>query len=313
MSVHHFIHIKAVKKKHYTCLCKTVVLRRLRRSERLSCGFSIKKYNLCPKMFEDYESDNNNGPVHEYLNCTVNDAMLLIYSFYSRHNLTWAALEDLAHLVNTILGNESLPTTKYSFKKMFELPPATIHLYCTDCQKYFGKKDSFVGSDQVFCDYCNKMRSTQTKYNKNHFMTLSIEPQIVSTLKYAIKKNRLNLTQQPNALNHSISDVCDGEIYKNLRQQMNGRKFITLCISTDGVVVIKSSKKKSLWPIQFVINEIDEKYRFKRENIICSAFAFGDTPNMGMFFKEFIQEVNDINEKGIYSQQIYKPKMNKNS
>lgn len=249
-------------------------------------------------MFEDFDGEfqnNYNQLVHEFLNCTVNDVMLLIYSYYSRHNLTWTALEDLTQLVNTILGNKSLPTTKYAFKKKFELPPATIHLYCVDCQKYFGKKESFDGIDEIFCDNCNKMRSTITKYNKNHFMTISIEDQITSTVNRAIKKNHFDW---PNQSNNEISDVYDGDIYKNLCQQMDGYEFISLCVSTDGVAVIKSSKKKSLWPIQFAINEIHPKYRFKRENIICAAFAFGDTPHMGMFFKEFIQEINRINRNG---------------
>lgn len=247
-------------------------------------------------MFRFYDnSDNYDEPVHEFLDCTVNDVMSMMYSFFLRHNLTWAALEDLAQMVNTILGNTSVPATKYLFKKMFELQKVNIHLYCTDCQKYFGKKEDLAGVDQVRCSNCFKVGTTQTKYNKNHFMTLSIEPQIVTTVKNAIKKNQFGL---PRPSNDVISDVCDGQIYKDLCRQMNGRKFISLCISTDGVVVIKSSKKKSLWPIQFAINEIDPKHRYKRENIICSAFAFGDTPNMGMFFKEFIQEVNHINEIG---------------
>lgn len=35
-------------------------------------------------------------------------------------------------------------------------------------------------------------------------------------------------------------------------------------------VVFKSTKEKSLWPLQFIVNEIDLKYRFKRENIFCA-------------------------------------------
>lgn len=249
-------------------------------------------------MFQDYDGEyhnNYNQPVHEFLNCTVNDAMLLVYSYHLRHNLTWKALEDLTLLLNTVLGKKSLPTTKYAFKKKFELPPATIHLYCIDCQKYSGKKENFVEVEEVLCDVCEKMRSTKTKYNKNHFMTLSIENEIASTVNYAIKKNRFSWPRQAN---DKMSDVYDGEIYQNLYQHMNGRNFITLCVSTDGIVVQKSTKKKSLWPIQFIINEIHPKYRFKRENIICAAFWFGDTPNMSMFFKEFIEELNEINDRG---------------
>lgn len=247
-------------------------------------------------MFQQDDGlQNLNTPVHEFLDCTIKDAMLLIYSFQTRHNISWTALEDLALLINTILGNESLPTSKYLFKKLFDLPPADIHLYCTECKKYFGKKENFVGIEEVFCNICNCMRSTKTKYKKKIFMTLPIKQQIISTVTRAIKKKHFDLPKQSNV--EEINDVCDGEIYKNVRDKLNGRQFISLCISTDGVVVVKSSKHKSLWPIQFAINEIHPKHRFKRENIMCSAFAFGDTPDMGMFFREFFEEINTINSQ----------------
>lgn len=246
---------------------------------------------------DEFGRDNHNRPIHEYLDCTINDAMQMVFSFYLRHELTYAALEDLLRLINTILGVKSLPTSKYSFRKKFDLPISTVHLYCIGCQKYFGKKETIIDAevDEVFCNNCNTMRSTKTKYNKNHFTTLSIENQIVSTVERAIEKKRFDWPKQSSDV---MSDICDGEIYRNLFQEMNGQKFISLCASTDGVAVVKGSKKKSLWPIQFIINEIHPNYRFKRENIICAAFSFGDTPDMGMFFKEFILELNQINSNG---------------
>lgn len=243
----------------------------------------------------EFNNNNYNQPVHDFLNCSVGDAMLLVYTFYSRHNLTWVALEDLVHLVNTILGQKSLPTTKYSYKKKFELPAYQMHIYCIECQKYLGGKESFGDAEQALCSICNEMRSVKTKYNKNFFITMPIDKQITSTLERAMKKNQINWSRQ---LHDDINDICDGELYKNLIKEMNGKKFISLCISTDGVVLVKSSKKKSLWPIQFIINEIHPKFRFKRENIICAAFSFGDTPNMSMFFKQFVEDVNEINRNG---------------
>lgn len=60
----------------------------------------------------------------------------------------------------------------------------------------------------------------------------------------------------------------------------------------------KSCKDKSVWPIQFVINEIESEYRYKRENTFCAAISFGRTPKMQMFFKPFIQEIERINRSG---------------
>lgn len=55
---------------------------------------------------------------------------------------------------------------------------------------------------------------------------------------------------------------------------------ITSTISTDGAVVFKSTKERSLWPLQFIVNEIDLEHRFRRYNMFCSAISFGATPNM---------------------------------
>lgn len=54
----------------------------------------------------------------------------------------------------------------------------------------------------------------------------------------------------------------------------------------------------SLWPLQFVINEIDLEYRYKRENMFCAAISFGKSPNMHVFLRQFIDEINSINAEG---------------
>lgn len=63
---------------------------------------------------------NENRPVHEFLHCTVNDAIDMVYVFCVRHNLNWVAMEDMALLINKILGVNSLPISKYLFKKRFK-------------------------------------------------------------------------------------------------------------------------------------------------------------------------------------------------
>lgn len=245
-------------------------------------------------MFEDND-DNYNRPIHEYLPCTVKEAMAMMLSYYSRHKLSWNALEDLSHLINSILGVDSLPTTKYVFKQKFTMNPVpTIHLICEGCNMYLGPKDT-IRTREFRCNNCRKLCSIETKYKKNHFVTLPIENQITSMLNRVIEKDHFIMQPQ---FNGDIRDVFDGETYRNLHQKMNGRRFITLYASTDGKVILKSAKKKSLWPIQFVINEIKPEYRYKRENIICAAFGFGATPHMGSFFKTFIEEINSINSRG---------------
>lgn len=69
-------------------------------------------------------------------------------------------------------------------------------------------------------------------------------------------------------------------------------------MSTDGIVVQKATKDKSLWPIQFYINEVKLDHRFKREYMFCAAFAFGKMPDMPTLMRPFIDEINSINQRG---------------
>lgn len=91
--------------------------------ENLEHQFNIDDFraNVDYPAGEDFECNKNNQRINNNLNCTIFEAMLQIYSFYLRHNISWAALEDIAHLGNIILGSTSILTTKHIFKKMFAI------------------------------------------------------------------------------------------------------------------------------------------------------------------------------------------------
>lgn len=237
-----------------------------------------------------------NVPVHEFLTCTKKDALISLYAYYVRHNLSWVALTDLAKLINTILGENSLPTSKYMFKRIFQVKDKTvIHLNCSHCNKYLGHKENFGDEKMIRCEMCNKMTSTDIKYKKNHFVTINVENQLVEKLETAINDGDYVST---NNIDGIICDVHSAKKFKEIKRSMNNSKYITLTISTDGVVVQKATKNKSLWPIQFYINEIKIDQRFKRKYMMCAAFSFGKTPDMNAYMKPFIDEINDINAKG---------------
>lgn len=70
----------------------------------------------CEGIFEtnDYDLDDF-LPLKTGSNCSKADAMLIIYAFAIRHNLNWKGLEDLVHLVNTLMNENVLPANKYIF------------------------------------------------------------------------------------------------------------------------------------------------------------------------------------------------------
>lgn len=236
-------------------------------------------------------------PLPNNPNCSKADAMSIIYAFSVRHNLNWTCLEDLVHLINTLFGAHILPASKYMFKKKFgekDVIKRTMHFICHSCEKYLGTEEVLKSESVHNCSNCGTEICMDTKYKKNHFITIPIKRQIITILER--NANNINL----NAVNSTdiMQDVQDSLTYQRLKSSVNDGQFISLIVSTDGAALFTSTKEKSFWPIQFYINEIDLKHRFKRDNMICAAFSFGKQPNMAIFFKEFIQEINQINADG---------------
>lgn len=251
---------------------------------------------------EEEERENENidmndfRKLHANTECTVTDAMLMIYSYAVRHSLSWVATEDLARLVNKVIGKDVLSPSKYHFKKKFQPSKSQFitHTICHFCNQYLGKLSDIITSNMQFCPNCQTEIQIDTKYKKNHFITIPIKPHLKDILVQNIKNLSFNIDSRSDA----ICDVHDSELFRRMKFQMGGKPFITLTVSTDGARVFQSATENSLWPIEFIINEINLERRFKHENIICSAFSFGKTPNMQIFFKSFIQEINEMNAAG---------------
>lgn len=264
-------------------------------------------YTLFNDESMDFESESSEMPeidvnnfrtIHPNLSCSVRDAMTLIYAFSHRHNLNWQGVEDLLLLVNTIVKTNELVPSKYLFKKMFMQNDNTkpqAHFWCQNCGKYFGSKDSSNVQSKMPCENCKTDVSTDTKYKKNHFMVLPIKNQ----LKNILEQNSEFVEFNKPSLDDVITDVHDAANFQKLKQkEENNCSYITITFSCDGAAVFKATKNKSMWPLQFFINEIDLNHRFKRQNMIVAAVSFGETPNMQIYFKPFIDEIKMINSEG---------------
>ncbi|KAH8030493.1 hypothetical protein HPB51_007513 [Rhipicephalus microplus] len=66
---------------------------------------------------------------------------------------------------------------------------------------------------------------------------------------------------------------------------------LTITFNTDGSPVFKSSTS-SIWPIQFLINEVPPDYRMK--NCLVGGLWFGRHPGMPLFMGKFVEEVNNF-------------------
>lgn len=88
-------------------------------------------------------------------------------------------------------------------------------------------------------------------------------------------------------------------IYRSLKSKYSETSWLTLTINTDGVNVFKSKRKASLWPLQMIINELPTNIRFKSKNTILCGIWFGADPNMKVFFRPFINEIQSLNENNL--------------
>lgn len=234
--------------------------------------------------------------LHPHTDCTVYDAYLMIFILLKRYGLPWEATEDLARFVNRIIGQEKIPPSKHIIKQKFQPNDCTPvkHFVCHQCNAYLGTLSELNDSKINHCSNCETQIEFNTKYKKNHFITIPFR----NHMEKALLQNREDLSLNNHPLNDEICDVHDAILFQNLRKSVGNIPYITLTFSTDGAAIFKATKDKSVWPLQFVINEIDLKNRFKRENIFCAAISFGKTPNMTFFLKTFIEEITRINNDG---------------
>lgn len=236
------------------------------------------------------------GYLHSNTDCTVHDAFLMIYTYSIRHGLTWEAVEDLARLVNRVIGQKKIPPSKYIFKKKFHRDDCkpVKHFLCHECELYLGTLCDLKESNLQDCPNCLTPIQTDTKYKKNHFLTIPFR----SHLQNILERNSDKLSFDYSSTTGNIYDVHDTFYFQKLRNDFQNIPIITLTFSTDGAAVFQATKEKSVWPLQFIVNEINLEHRFKRENVFCSAVSYGKTPNMQVFLRPFIDEINQINAAG---------------
>lgn len=215
--------------------------------------------------------------LHPNTDCTVSDAFVMVYAYFIRHSLTWTGVEDLIRLINCIVGDKKLPPSKHIFKKKFKrivkcVP--VVHTTCHNCGLYLGKLQDIKSAKR--CSNCNTEIEKDIKYKKNHFISIPFENHLKSWLEQ--NSDHLIFDFQP-PVSH-ICDVHDSLHFQNLRSTTRNESILTLTFSTDGAAVFNSTKDKSLWPLQFIVNEMELEHRFKRENMFCTAISFGKKPNM---------------------------------
>ncbi|KAK3931696.1 Ribosome hibernation promoting factor [Frankliniella fusca] len=237
-------------------------------------------------------------PLCSHTDCTADDVMLMCLAIGHRHNLTWAAIEDMMKMFNAVYGTKKINTTKVSLlKRFFEEKEESNICYHYYCEKYVGEVDS--DKRDVFCDICNSVLSDPK--SATYFATLSLEKQLKQLLESNKEVADAILTyrfQREKSVEGNLEDIYDRSEYQmhsvaggilSLPQNFSYSFF------TDGVASGKS--KKSFWPIYVSINELPPKVR-RRHMLLVGLYHGKSQPNQRMFLKPFVDEANKLSDKG---------------
>ena len=103
------------------------------------------------------------------------------------------------------------------------------HFVCHNCDLYLGTIETINTMNIKSCSVCHTEIHTDTKYKKNHFVTISIE----NHLRDVLTRNSEHLTLNYETSTIEIRDVHDSLYFQQLRNEIGNVPAITLTFSTD--------------------------------------------------------------------------------
>lgn len=230
------------------------------------------------------------------------EAVLMVMSYAAKHNITGTQLDDLLKLINTLFGKEVLPRSKYMFQKVFKNNSDVVefHYYCKTCKVYIGKQEEIHHKNIAQCEIYSTPIETNSLNSGSFFINIPIAPQIRTLLQNPEIQKNINYKRQRSQCDHVISDIYDGEMYKNLSRPggiLSEPNNLSYIFNSDGSPTYKSSKF-SIWPIQLHLNELPPKMRFK--NVVLAGLWFGaKEPVMSIFLKPFVDQAKTLASKGV--------------
>ncbi|XP_064460959.1 uncharacterized protein LOC135370941 isoform X2 [Ornithodoros turicata] len=215
-------------------------------------------------------------------------AVAMLMSLVVSNGLTWKALGDIIDFVNKLFEPETdvLPRSKYLFRKLWSQKTkqhAKFHHLCSTCE-------SVLTPDSSLCQLCGD--KAKVDGNNPCFVIFNLEKQ----LKYVVGKTKEDLHRNLRTASSAqsiITDMTSAAGYKALREKVGLRESdLTLTVNTDGSPLFESSKT-SVWPVQFVIDELPPRKRFSNCTL-AGLWCSKSHPDMSVFLSEFVTEVNSM-------------------
>lgn len=240
------------------------------------------------------------GKMH-HSSITKLQAMLLVLSYVVTSGISWTQVDGLLKLLNTLLGVEALPATKFAFRNMWKAAQTQLlryHYFCKNCYSVLHVTSNTREKETVRCEICKKDYTLQCMARTGSFFVIfNLKAQLQHLLKITGNLLVANLQKLRMVMEDcaAYADLTDGDLYKRARSSLQMKwTDLTLTFNTDGAPVFKSSKA-SVWPIQLMNNELPIPHRF--HNIIVAGLWFAkEHPPMHIFLKSFTDEFNKIGE-----------------
>ncbi|XP_042150709.1 uncharacterized protein LOC121838497 [Ixodes scapularis] len=227
-------------------------------------------------------------------NISKAEVLAMVMTFVTSENLTWSGLDNLLSLINVICGMEVLPRTKYLFRKLLasKLGRSTDFYYCEFCEGYLPTPED--RTSKIICATCQNCTTISELRSKGSFFTiLDLHDQVRQIIGKTSEGLFTNLEKLNDKSEETISDFTDGSLYKKLKTS-GALEWgdLTITFNTDGSPIFKSSKA-SVWPLQFVINEVPASERFLASGV--AGIWFGTKhPNMSLFLDKFVEHLSNM-------------------
>lgn len=187
-----------------------------------------------------------------------------------------------------------LPRTKYLFRKLLasKLGRSTDFYYCEFCEGYLPTPED--RTSKIICATCQNCTTISELRSKGSFFTiLDLHDQVRQIIGKTSEGLFTNLEKLNDNSEETISDFTDGSLYKKLKTS-GALEWgdLTITFNTDGSPIFKSSKA-SVWPLQFVINEVPASERFLASGV--AGIWFGTKhPNMSLFLDKFVEHLSNM-------------------
>lgn len=156
--------------------------------------------------------------------------------------LAWTSIEKLLKLQNRLLGTNSLPESKYLFRKFASASPddVTFYFYCPACETLLTKTAGSLKERQAIsptCSICGDQYLGRDLMSKgNYFVSLPLETQLASVLADEdVRKKLAESLANGNAPRGTVkSDITDGEFYRQQRAKLGcGTYDLTVSMNAD--------------------------------------------------------------------------------